>query len=86
MNTVESFIKFYIINGHTVSDEAINWINQEIESFLDDWKYKGMKYGLAIPLVLCLQRINESDNENKTLFTRYFDLDWYKHCLEKFEQ
>ena len=85
METVENFIKFYIIHGHTVSEEAMDWIDQEIESFLDDWEYKGIKYGLAIPLILCLQRINESDNENKTLFTRYFELNHYKYCLKNFE-
>ena len=85
METVENFIRFYITTKHTASDEAMNWLNQEIESFLDDWEYNGIKYGLAIPLIICLQRINESDNENKTLFTTRFDFDWYKYCLKNFD-
>ena len=82
-NILKHFITAYIIDKHTATEEAVEWIQDQIDRFLDDWDY-GLKYGFLMPLVLCMQEIQCSDDPNdySSFFTLTLELHRFKYTSE----
>ena len=80
---LKNFITEYVVKGHTATEEALNWIDSEIDKFLNDWDHE-LRFGFVIPLVLCIQNIRNEANDFKSLFTLYLDLYRFKHVSENY--
>ena len=82
---LKMFISGYIIAGHTVTDDRINWIRKQIDDFMSEWSY-GLKLGFLPPLMVCLYKINHADDseEYSSCFTLAYNKNWYKRMVEAY--
>ena len=82
-NILKHFILAYIIDKHTATEEAVEWIKEQIDKFLDDW-HGGIKYGFLMPLVLCMQEIQRANDPNdySSFFTLTLDFYRFIHTTE----
>ena len=82
-NILKYFILAYIIDKHTATEEAIEWIKEQIDKFLNDWD-GGIKHGFLMPLVLCMQEIRCTDDPNdySSFFTLTLELYRFIHTTE----
>ena len=82
-NILKHFILAYIIDNHTATEEAVEWIKDQIDKFLDDW-HGGIKHGFLMPLVLCVQEIQCTNDPNNysSFFTLRLDFYRFIHTTE----
>ena len=72
---LRTFITDYIVEGHTVTEESLNWINQQIDNFVDDWDYE-LTFGFVVPLWECIEGIREANDPNDygSFYTLHLDV------------
>ena len=71
---LRTFITDYIAEGHTVSEESLNWIDEQIDNFLNNWDYE-LSFWFVVPLWSCIASIREAGDPNdySYLYTLHFD-------------
>ena len=71
---LKNFIIEYVVKGHTATEEALNWIDSEIDKFLNDWDHE-LRFGFVVPLWSCIERVREVNDPNdyKSFYTLYLD-------------
>ena len=82
---LKMFILGYIIAGHTVTDDSINWIRKQIGDFMSEWKH-GLELGFLPPLMVCLYKIKqlEDPEDCSSCFTLTYNKHWYKTMVETY--
>ena len=80
---LKNFITEYVVKGHTATEEAIKWIESEIDKFLNDWDHE-LRFGFVVPLWNCIERVREANDPNdyESLFTLYLDVDRLRNNLK----
>ena len=72
---LRTFITAYIVEGHTATEESSKWIDEQIDSFINDWDYE-LEFGFVVPLWSCIERIKEANDPNDygCLYTLHLDV------------
>ena len=71
---LRNFITAYIVEGHTATEESLNWIDSEIDKFINEWDHE-LRFGFVAPLWACIERIREANDPNDygSLYTLRLD-------------